>query len=209
MSPLIEISTADAAPIWRQIEERVRRLVQAGTLAPGCPVPSVRDLARTLRINPATVAKAYQRLTDAGVLQVRRGMVAVTAGCDLLLQDAEGVRGRHPVQRCGEGAHPLAARHEALGLQLADGTVHRHAADAELGHQFGLGGHQCAGRPAAAGQALLQVLLDAGVGCLGDSLGAGPRGNHGANATCIELSRQVECNPEFSTVRPCHLWSPP
>jgi GntR family transcriptional regulator len=36
-------------------------------------VPSVRELARELRINPATVAKAYQRLTDEGVLAVRRG----------------------------------------------------------------------------------------------------------------------------------------
>jgi GntR family transcriptional regulator len=33
----------------------------------------VRDLARELRVNPATVAKAYQRLADAGVLTVRRG----------------------------------------------------------------------------------------------------------------------------------------
>jgi GntR family transcriptional regulator len=36
-------------------------------------VPSVRDLARGLAVNPATVAKAYQRLADAGVLTVRRG----------------------------------------------------------------------------------------------------------------------------------------
>jgi GntR family transcriptional regulator len=33
----------------------------------------LRDLARELRVNPATVAKAYQKLTDAGVLTVRRG----------------------------------------------------------------------------------------------------------------------------------------
>src|SRR5262249_61264713 len=39
----------------------------------GRPVPSVRDLARELRVHPATVAKAYQRLADAGVLAVRRG----------------------------------------------------------------------------------------------------------------------------------------
>lgn len=36
-------------------------------------MPSVRELARELRVNPATVAKAYQRLTDAGLLTVRRG----------------------------------------------------------------------------------------------------------------------------------------
>jgi GntR family transcriptional regulator len=39
----------------------------------GTAVPSVRELARALRINPATVSKAYRRLTDAGLLTVRRG----------------------------------------------------------------------------------------------------------------------------------------
>ncbi len=69
----LRIDPTDATPIWSQIEEGLRRLVASGVLAPGAAVPSVRDLARELRINPATVAKAYQRLTDAGVLTVRRG----------------------------------------------------------------------------------------------------------------------------------------
>src|SRR2546429_9366332 len=51
----------------------MRRLVAVGALRPGVAVPSVRDLARDLRVNPATVARAYQRLVDAGVLTVRRG----------------------------------------------------------------------------------------------------------------------------------------
>jgi len=73
MTALLHVDPTDAAPIWRQIEASVRRLVAAGALAPGAPVPSVRELARELRINPATVAKGYQRLVDAGVLAVRRG----------------------------------------------------------------------------------------------------------------------------------------
>ena len=60
-------------PIWRQIEDGVRRLVASGALAPGKSVPSVRDLASELRVNPATVAKAYQRLTDSVILLVKRG----------------------------------------------------------------------------------------------------------------------------------------
>jgi GntR family transcriptional regulator len=69
----IRIDPADATPIWSQIEESLRRLVASGALKPGAVVPSVRDLARDLNVNPATVAKAYQRLTEAGVLAVRRG----------------------------------------------------------------------------------------------------------------------------------------
>jgi GntR family transcriptional regulator len=67
------IDPSDATPIWSQIEQALRRLVASGALKPGAVVPSVRDLAKDLRINPATVAKAYQRLTEAGVLTVRRG----------------------------------------------------------------------------------------------------------------------------------------
>jgi GntR family transcriptional regulator len=69
----LRIDPADAAPIWRQIEEGLRRLVASGTLIAGEAVPSVRDLAKELSVNPATVAKAYQRLVDAGILMVKRG----------------------------------------------------------------------------------------------------------------------------------------
>jgi len=67
------INPTDPAPIWRQIEDGVRRLIALGALKPGAVVPSVRDLARDLRVNPNTVARAYQRLTDSGVLSVKRG----------------------------------------------------------------------------------------------------------------------------------------
>jgi GntR family transcriptional regulator len=67
------INPSDPAPIWRQIEDGVRRLIALGALQPAASVPSVRDLARDLRVNPNTVARAYQRLTDSGVLVVRRG----------------------------------------------------------------------------------------------------------------------------------------
>ena len=70
---MFEINPSNAAPIWRQIEEGMRRMITLGSLAPGDTVPSVRELAQQLRVNPNTVARAYQRLTDAGVFSVRRG----------------------------------------------------------------------------------------------------------------------------------------
>jgi GntR family transcriptional regulator len=70
---MFAINPADPAPIWRQIEEGIRRLIALGALSPGASVPSVRDLARDLRVNPNTVARAYQRLTEGGVLTVKRG----------------------------------------------------------------------------------------------------------------------------------------
>ena len=74
MSPRgIHVDPRDAVPIWRQIEEGMRRLVASGALAPGAAAPSVRDLARDLQVNPATVVRAYQRLVDTGLFAVRRG----------------------------------------------------------------------------------------------------------------------------------------
>lgn len=73
MLGLLDIDPAAAAPIWRQIEDGMRRLVASGALPAGTAVPSVRELARELRVNPATVSKAYQGLTADGALEVRRG----------------------------------------------------------------------------------------------------------------------------------------
>ena len=70
---MFDINPSDAAPIWRQIEEGMRRMISLGTLSPGDSVPSVRELATHLRVNPNTVARAYQRLPDQGVFAVRRG----------------------------------------------------------------------------------------------------------------------------------------
>ena len=70
---MFDINPTDAAPIWRQIEEGMRRMIALGALRPGDTVPSVRELAQQLRVNPNTVARAYQRLTEHGVFAVRRG----------------------------------------------------------------------------------------------------------------------------------------
>ena len=73
MSGFVNVDPSDAVPIWKQIEDGIRRLAVSGSSPAGTGVPSVRELARELRVNPATVAKAYTRLTEAGVLIVRRG----------------------------------------------------------------------------------------------------------------------------------------
>lgn len=70
---MFDIDASNGAPIWRQIEEGMRRMISLGHLEAGSAVPSVRDLAQQLRVNPNTVARAYQRLSDTGVFTVRRG----------------------------------------------------------------------------------------------------------------------------------------
>lgn len=86
---MFDIDASGASPIWRQIEEGVRRMISLGTLRPGDPAPSVRDLAKALQVNPNTVARAYQRLTEHGVLAVKRGEGTFVADVPAQLRKSE------------------------------------------------------------------------------------------------------------------------
>jgi GntR family transcriptional regulator len=63
----------DPRPIYVQIIDEMRRALVVGTLAPDDPLPSVRQLASDLRVNPNTVSQAYRELERQGVVEVRRG----------------------------------------------------------------------------------------------------------------------------------------
>jgi GntR family transcriptional regulator len=70
---LIAIDSADPRPIYVQIVDEVRRAVVVGSLKPNEPIPSVRQLASELGVNPNTVKQAYQELERLGVTYVERG----------------------------------------------------------------------------------------------------------------------------------------
>jgi DNA-binding transcriptional regulator YhcF (GntR family) len=63
----------DALPLYAQIERQVRGLLASGHWQAGDRLPSVRETAGRLRVNPLTVAKAYGRLEDDGLLEARPG----------------------------------------------------------------------------------------------------------------------------------------
>jgi GntR family transcriptional regulator len=60
-------------PLYAQIADRVRLAVAAGELRPGEVLPSVRELAARLRINPATAVQAYRELEREGFVDMRQG----------------------------------------------------------------------------------------------------------------------------------------
>jgi GntR family transcriptional regulator len=76
---LFSIATGSSEPIYRQLVEQVRRLAAAGQLKPGDGMPSVREIAQALALNPMTVSKAYGLLEMDGVLARRRGLGMVVA----------------------------------------------------------------------------------------------------------------------------------
>lgn len=68
-----EVDPRSPVPLYEQIAARVRVAVAAGDLAAGDALPSVRSLARTLRVNPATVVQAYRDLAIDGFAEMRHG----------------------------------------------------------------------------------------------------------------------------------------
>ena len=67
------IDPRSPTPLWGQIAARVRVAVASGDLRPGEALPSVRELAKRLRVNPATVAQAYRELAREGFVETRHG----------------------------------------------------------------------------------------------------------------------------------------
>ena len=76
---LVSIATGSSEPIYRQLVDQARRLIAGGQLAPGDAMPSVREIAQALALNPMTVSKAYGMLELEGVLTRRRGLGMIVA----------------------------------------------------------------------------------------------------------------------------------
>jgi GntR family transcriptional regulator len=118
----IRVNPALPTPIWSQIEESVRHLVASGALAPGEALPSVRDLARELRVNPNTVARAYQQLVEAGVLETRRGEGTFVSERPPSMPPAERTRALHEgaLRYASLAVNLGASRSEALTVLSAE-----------------------------------------------------------------------------------------
>lgn len=70
---MIDVDPTSNVPIYLQIVEAVQRLVATGQLRPGDQLPTVRQLAVDLRVNPNTVARAYLELDRKGVISSQQG----------------------------------------------------------------------------------------------------------------------------------------
>jgi GntR family transcriptional regulator len=68
-----QIDPRSPTPLYAQIATRLRLAVAAAELHPGDALPSVRQLAARLRVNPATVVQAYRDLETEGFVEMRQG----------------------------------------------------------------------------------------------------------------------------------------
>lgn len=69
----LSIDPKSGVPFYRQIVERVKFGIARGVLAPGQQLPTVRQLATDLSVNPNTVVRAYRQMEIEGVLSTQQG----------------------------------------------------------------------------------------------------------------------------------------
>ncbi len=84
MSAFAEITTSEGAtlglrllrdapvPMFAQLREQLAMLIERGSMSAGTRLPTVRDLARALGVNPLTVSRAYRELSERGLVAGRR-----------------------------------------------------------------------------------------------------------------------------------------
>ncbi|MBI1390045.1 MAG: GntR family transcriptional regulator [bacterium] len=107
---ILDIDPSNGVPIFMQIVQQVKYKVATGALSPGEQLPSVRQLAGSLRVNPNTISKAYNDLERDGVIKTRRGM-----GCFV---SEEKVSIAKPERLAIIGKHLDRALTEAYNLEI-------------------------------------------------------------------------------------------
>jgi len=105
----------DSQPIYLQIRQRLIEMILSGRVGGDQALPSVRQVATDLSVNPLTVTRAYQSLVDLGVVETRRGLgMFATEGARTALLAHE--RDKFLTQDWPRVLHQI----EQLGLDVSD-----------------------------------------------------------------------------------------
>ena len=87
----IQISPGSSEPVYIQVAQQISEAIAKGQLASGDKLPAVRKLAAELVINPNTVARAYSRLEQAGLVTTKTGSGTFVADPKLRRADAADI----------------------------------------------------------------------------------------------------------------------
>jgi GntR family transcriptional regulator len=103
-------------PLFEQLKGQIRLLALSGVLQPGDQLPSIRQLAVQLTVNPNTVAKVYRELEQEGLLETRQGRGCFLAASGKPAEALDGER-REAVRA---ELRAILAKGKALGFSTAD-----------------------------------------------------------------------------------------
>ncbi|MBN2326688.1 MAG: GntR family transcriptional regulator [Candidatus Omnitrophica bacterium] len=68
-----QVDSHSGVPVYRQIMDQIKYYVSSGVMFPECKLPSIRELAQFLTVNPSTIIKAYKELEHEGVIESLKG----------------------------------------------------------------------------------------------------------------------------------------
>jgi GntR family transcriptional regulator len=90
LKPLhLQIDPHSGVPVYRQMMDQIRYYLASGLLQPGDQLPSIRDLAQRLSVNPTTVVKAYGELQHGEVIEMRHGKGVFVSERSVRMSDRE------------------------------------------------------------------------------------------------------------------------
>jgi len=113
-----KLDLKSGVPFYRQIVDQIRYGIASKRLLPGQQLPTVRELAVQLEINPNTVRKAYSELEILGVLDTQQGTGTFVSNQEVEIADAE--KSRMVRQICDE----LVARGQQYNITLKEIVDH-------------------------------------------------------------------------------------
>ena len=113
MKPLFfQIDPQSGLPVYRQLMDQTKHYIASGTLSEGDQLPSIRELATRLAVNPATVVKAYSELQNEGIIEMKQGKGAfVSMGIPKTHMPGRKVQ-------VGRIARQLVVEAQQLGMEL-------------------------------------------------------------------------------------------
>lgn len=86
---MLQLNYRDAKPIYEQIKEGIRHLLLTNAIAADEKLPSVRELASTLAINPNTIQRAYKELETEGYVYSIKGKGTFASSSDFIHKSRE------------------------------------------------------------------------------------------------------------------------
>lgn len=100
---MIQLNYRDARPIYEQVKDGFRHLIIQGVMKKDDKMPSVREMATTLTINPNTIQRSYRELEQEGYIYTVPGKGSFIAG----VPEADGMRRRELLEKLDQTVEEL------------------------------------------------------------------------------------------------------
>ncbi len=107
-----QIDGQSGLPVYRQLMDQIKYYVASGALVSGDQLPSIRELAQSLALNPTTIVKAYNELAHERVIELRQGKGAFVGAQASMLSARE----REKMLR--RMARQLAVEASQMGIEM-------------------------------------------------------------------------------------------